>query len=148
MWWSWISWLKTYKNQDVTAAAGTCHQPRSGTSVMLISVWFVYSSQEKTNAVRALAQQHREREQQQSLRQPTPPTPIDLNKSTACHPRDASGSVSPGVPTATLDLSSVNTATSPHELSTLVWCTVLCNDTEFYHGHHTMSLPHIPIKLT
>jgi small-conductance mechanosensitive channel len=81
-----------------------------------VFVW----QKEKTNAVRALAQQHREREQQQSLRQPTPPTPIDLNKSTACHPRDASGSVSPGVPTATLDLSSVNTATSPHELSTLV----------------------------
>lgn len=81
-----------------------------------VFVW----QKEKTNAVRALAQQHREREQQQSLRQPTPPTPIDLNKSTACHPRDASGSVSPGVPTATLDLSSVNTVTSPHELSTLV----------------------------
>ncbi|KAJ9589169.1 hypothetical protein L9F63_028047, partial [Diploptera punctata] len=78
---------------------------------------------EKTNAVRALAQQqHREREQQQqqqSLRQPTPPTPIDINKPPTCHPRDASGSVSPGVPTATLDLSSVTTATSPHELSTL-----------------------------
>lgn len=69
-----------------------------------------------------MAQQHREREQQQqqSLRQPTPPTPVELNKPVACHPRDASGSVSPGVPTATLDLSSVTTATSPHELSTLV----------------------------
>jgi hypothetical protein len=87
---------------------------------VLMSVSYIHSLQEKTNAVRALAQQHREREQQQSLRQPTPPTPIDLNKSMACHPRDASGSVSPGVPIATLDLSSVNTATSPHELSTLV----------------------------
>ncbi|KAJ9584309.1 hypothetical protein L9F63_021340, partial [Diploptera punctata] len=85
-----------------------------------VFVW----QKEKTNAVRALAQQqHREREQQQqqqSLRQPTPPTPIDINKPPTCHPRDASGSVSPGVPTATLDLSSVTTATSPHELSTLV----------------------------
>lgn len=72
-----------------------------------VFVW----QREKTNAVRALAQQ-----QQHSLRQPTPPTPIDLNKTT-CHPREASGSVSPGVPIATLDLS---TATSPHELSTLV----------------------------
>jgi hypothetical protein len=82
---------------------------------------YICSLQEKTNAVRALAQQHHEREQQQSLRQPTPPTPVELNKPAACHPRDASGSVSPGMPTATLDLSSVTTATSPHELSTLVW---------------------------
>ncbi|XP_066993184.1 uncharacterized protein [Anabrus simplex] len=75
-----------------------------------VFVW----QREKTNAVRALAQQH-----QQSLRQSTPPTPIDLNKS-VCHPREASGSVSPGIPAATLDLSSVTTAMSPHELSTLV----------------------------
>lgn len=88
-----------------------------------VFVW----QKEKTNAVRALAQQHREREQQQqqqqqqqSLRQPTPPTPIEINKPAPCHPREASGSVSPGMPTATLDLSSVTTATSPHELSTLV----------------------------
>ncbi|XP_036150034.1 uncharacterized protein LOC105833189 [Monomorium pharaonis] len=35
-------------------------------------------------------------------------------------PREASGSVSPGLPTATLDLSSAATTNSPHELSTLV----------------------------
>ncbi|GLH05640.1 Uncharacterized protein GBIM_11221 [Gryllus bimaculatus] len=75
-----------------------------------VFVW----QREKTNAVRALAQQ-----QQQVMRQPTPPTPTELNKS-ACHPREASGSVSPGMPPATLDLSSVTTATAPHELSTLV----------------------------
>ncbi|KAK7792987.1 hypothetical protein R5R35_013173 [Gryllus longicercus] len=75
-----------------------------------VFVW----QREKTNAVRALAQQ-----QQQVMRQPTPPTPTELNKS-ACHPCEASGSVSPGMPPATLDLSSVTTATAPHELSTLV----------------------------
>lgn len=37
------------------------------------------------------------------------------------HPREASGSVSPGMPNATHDLSSVATTNSPHELSTLVW---------------------------
>lgn len=35
-------------------------------------------------------------------------------------PREASGSVSPGLPAATLDLSSAATTNSPHELSTLV----------------------------
>ncbi|XP_014483969.1 PREDICTED: uncharacterized protein LOC106749234 [Dinoponera quadriceps] len=35
-------------------------------------------------------------------------------------PRETSGSVSPGLPTATLDLSSAATTNSPHELSTLV----------------------------
>lgn len=65
---------------------------------------------EKTNAVRAMAQQ------QHQQQQPMPPTPTEMNKS-VCHPREASGSVSPGMPAATLDLSSV---ISPHELSTLV----------------------------
>lgn len=35
-------------------------------------------------------------------------------------PRETSGSVSPGLPAATLDLSSAATTNSPHELSTLV----------------------------
>jgi len=35
-------------------------------------------------------------------------------------PREISGSVSPGLPAATLDLSSAATTNSPHELSTLV----------------------------
>ncbi|XP_017782835.1 PREDICTED: uncharacterized protein LOC108567091 isoform X2 [Nicrophorus vespilloides] len=47
----------------------------------------------------------------------TPPTTDNMKYS---HPREASGSVSPGMPTATLDLSSVATTNSPHELSTLV----------------------------
>ncbi|XP_063223388.1 uncharacterized protein LOC134531592 [Bacillus rossius redtenbacheri] len=87
---------------------------------------------EKTNAVRALAKQQQQQQQQQMQQQqmqqqqmqqmhrhPTPPTPTDPAKQAPCHLRDASGSVSPGVPGAMLDLSSVTT-TSPHELSTLV----------------------------
>lgn len=48
----------------------------------------------------------------------TPPTAENIVK--IAHPREASGSVSPGMPTATMDLSSVATTNSPHELSTLV----------------------------
>lgn len=48
----------------------------------------------------------------------TPPTNENIVK--ISHPREASGSVSPGMPTATMDLSSVATTNSPHELSTLV----------------------------
>lgn len=48
----------------------------------------------------------------------TPPTAENIVK--ISHPREASGSVSPGMPTATMDLSSVATTNSPHELSTLV----------------------------
>nr|CAD7431578.1 unnamed protein product [Timema monikensis] len=103
-----------------------------------VFVW----QREKTNAVKAMAQQqaqHQQQQQQQqqqqaqqslhhhlhqqlqhSLRHPTPPTPSDPTKQPPCHPRDASGSVSPGMPAAMLDLSSVTTNTSPHELSTLV----------------------------
>lgn len=47
----------------------------------------------------------------------TPPTTENLKFS---HPREASGSVSPGMHAPTLDLSSVATTNSPHELSTLV----------------------------
>lgn len=50
----------------------------------------------------------------------TPPTADPLNLSKHSHLREASGSVSPGMPTATLDLSSIATTNSPHELSTLV----------------------------
>lgn len=50
----------------------------------------------------------------------TPPSGDNLNLTKLSHPREASGSVSPGMPTATLDLSSVATTNSPHELSTLV----------------------------
>lgn len=50
----------------------------------------------------------------------TPPTAENLNLTKMSHPREASGSVSPGMPNATLDLSSVATTNSPHELSTLV----------------------------
>nr|CAH7761504.1 unnamed protein product [Callosobruchus chinensis] len=56
----------------------------------------------------------------------TPPTGDNLNltKLSLSHSRDrdreASGSVSPGMPTVTIDLSSVATTNSPHELSTLV----------------------------
>ncbi|GLV46745.1 uncharacterized protein CBL_13518 [Carabus blaptoides fortunei] len=50
----------------------------------------------------------------------TPPTGDTVGKLTQSHPREASGSVSPGMPNATLDLSSVATTNSPHELSTLV----------------------------
>uniref|UniRef100_A0A1B6DUP8 Uncharacterized protein n=1 Tax=Clastoptera arizonana TaxID=38151 RepID=A0A1B6DUP8_9HEMI len=69
-----------------------------------VFVW----QREKTNAVRALAQQQRLHHQALQL------SHIDVAK-----PREASGSVSPGgIPHATLDLSSVTT--TPHELSTLV----------------------------
>lgn len=57
----------------------------------------------------------------------TPPTAENLNLTRdnlnltkMSHPREASGSVSPGMPNATHDLSSVATTNSPHELSTLV----------------------------
>lgn len=50
----------------------------------------------------------------------TPPTGENLNLTKLSHPREASGSVSPGMPTVTMDLSSVATTNSPHELSTLV----------------------------
>ncbi|XP_019881671.1 uncharacterized protein LOC109609450 [Aethina tumida] len=50
----------------------------------------------------------------------TPPTGENLNLTKLSHPREASGSVSPGMPNTTLDLSSVATTNSPHELSTLV----------------------------
>lgn len=43
-----------------------------------------------------------------------------LNRSQHHMQRDASRSVSPGLPVATLDLSSAATTNSPHELSTLV----------------------------
>ncbi|KAK2583110.1 hypothetical protein KPH14_009136 [Odynerus spinipes] len=49
----------------------------------------------------------------------SPPSPS--NKFNRSHlTREASGSVSPGLPAATLDLSSAATTNSPHELSTLV----------------------------
>lgn len=48
----------------------------------------------------------------------TPPSGENLNISK--HPREASGSVSPGMPANTIDISSVATTNSPHELSTLV----------------------------
>ncbi|CAG9817006.1 unnamed protein product [Phaedon cochleariae] len=52
----------------------------------------------------------------------TPPTGENLNlaKMSHTHPREASGSVSPGMPTVNMDMSSVGTTNSPHELSTLV----------------------------
>ncbi|KAK9890441.1 hypothetical protein WA026_010527 [Henosepilachna vigintioctopunctata] len=50
----------------------------------------------------------------------TPPTADNLNLSKHSHLREASGSVSPGMPNVTMDLSSVATTNSPHELSTLV----------------------------
>ncbi|XP_068988402.1 uncharacterized protein [Bombus flavifrons] len=50
----------------------------------------------------------------------SPPSPGNkLNRSQHL-PREATGSVSPGLPAATLDLSSAATTNSPHELSTLV----------------------------
>ncbi|XP_003703415.1 uncharacterized protein LOC100876131 [Megachile rotundata] len=50
----------------------------------------------------------------------SPPSPGNkLNRSQHL-PREASGSISPGLPAATLDLSSAATTNSPHELSTLV----------------------------
>lgn len=49
----------------------------------------------------------------------TPPTE-NPNLTKMSHPRETSGSVSPGMPNAILDLSSVATTNSPHELSTLV----------------------------
>ncbi|XP_060516135.1 uncharacterized protein LOC132695714 [Cylas formicarius] len=48
----------------------------------------------------------------------TPPSGENLNITK--HPREASGSVSPSMPAAAIDLSSVATTNSPHELSTLV----------------------------
>ncbi|XP_008546633.1 uncharacterized protein LOC103570617 [Microplitis demolitor] len=51
---------------------------------------------------------------------PTSPINKSINKSQHLLQRDASGSVSPGLPAATLDLSSAATTNSPHELSTLV----------------------------
>ncbi|KAG8041456.1 hypothetical protein G9C98_002749, partial [Cotesia typhae] len=51
---------------------------------------------------------------------PTSPINKSLNKSQHLLQREASGSVSPGLPAATLDLSSAATTNSPHELSTLV----------------------------
>lgn len=52
----------------------------------------------------------------------SPPSPSNNkhNRSQSHLQRDASGSVSPGLPPATLDLSSAATTNSPHELSTLV----------------------------
>ncbi|KAB0801129.1 hypothetical protein PPYR_05483 [Photinus pyralis] len=50
----------------------------------------------------------------------TPPTGENLNLTKMSHPREASGSVSPGMPNTALDMSSVATTNSPHELSTLV----------------------------
>ncbi|XP_012272492.1 uncharacterized protein LOC105695500 isoform X2 [Orussus abietinus] len=52
----------------------------------------------------------------------TPPSPANTSKLNRSHylPREATGSVSPGLPAATLDLSSAATTNSPHELSTLV----------------------------
>ncbi|XP_066600253.1 uncharacterized protein [Prorops nasuta] len=50
----------------------------------------------------------------------SPPSPSNkLNRSQHL-PRETSGSISPGLPAATLDLSSAATTNSPHELSTLV----------------------------
>lgn len=50
----------------------------------------------------------------------SPPSPGNkLNRSQHL-PRETTGSVSPGLPAATLDLSSAATTNSPHELSTLV----------------------------
>lgn len=51
---------------------------------------------------------------------PTSPVNKSLNRSQHHLQRDASGSVSPGIPAATLDLSSAANTNSPHELSTLV----------------------------
>ncbi|XP_044013049.1 mediator of RNA polymerase II transcription subunit 13 isoform X2 [Aphidius gifuensis] len=51
---------------------------------------------------------------------PTSPLNKSLNRSQHHIQRDASGSISPGLPIATLDLSSAATTNSPHELSTLV----------------------------
>lgn len=50
----------------------------------------------------------------------TPPNGENINLAKLSHPREASGSVSPGMPTVTMDMSSVGTTNSPHELSTLV----------------------------
>ncbi|CAH0562645.1 unnamed protein product [Brassicogethes aeneus] len=50
----------------------------------------------------------------------TPPSGENMNLNKLTHPREASGSVSPGMPNTTLELSSVGTTNSPHELSTLV----------------------------
>ncbi|XP_029664379.1 uncharacterized protein LOC115236216 [Formica exsecta] len=55
----------------------------------------------------------------------SPPSPSGVGSSGKLNrsqhlPREASGSISPGLPAATLDLSSAATTNSPHELSTLV----------------------------
>ncbi|XP_015120624.1 uncharacterized protein LOC107043588 [Diachasma alloeum] len=51
----------------------------------------------------------------------TPTSPVNKSINRSQHQmREASGSVSPGMPTATLDLSSAANTNSPHELSTLV----------------------------
>ncbi|XP_011310830.1 uncharacterized protein [Fopius arisanus] len=51
----------------------------------------------------------------------TPTSPVNKSHNRSQHQmREASGSVSPGMPTATLDLSSAANTNSPHELSTLV----------------------------
>lgn len=49
----------------------------------------------------------------------TPPTP-KVGGNNPSNGRDACGSVSPGMPNGTLELSNVTTTNSPHELSTLV----------------------------
>ncbi|XP_033230606.1 centrosomal and chromosomal factor-like isoform X2 [Belonocnema kinseyi] len=50
----------------------------------------------------------------------SPNSPANKHKTQQNLSRDATGSVSPGIPAATLDLSSAATTNSPHELSTLV----------------------------
>lgn len=73
--------------------------------------------QEKTNAVRQLGRQQQEQQRQLNLHQHSQQLNSthwmnDISKHTG------NGSLIPGVPPATLDLSSVTT--TPHELSTLV----------------------------
>ncbi|XP_012259156.1 uncharacterized protein LOC105687828 [Athalia rosae] len=50
----------------------------------------------------------------------SPPSPTHKHNRSHTLAREISGSISPGLPTATLDLSSAATTNSPHELSTLV----------------------------
>ncbi|XP_018330361.1 uncharacterized protein LOC108740516 [Agrilus planipennis] len=54
-----------------------------------------------------------------TLRPAATPSHVE-NINLTSHRQEASGSISPGIPTATIDLSSVGTTNSPHELSTLV----------------------------
>ncbi|XP_050313759.1 uncharacterized protein LOC126748518 [Anthonomus grandis grandis] len=54
------------------------------------------------------------------IRPSTTTPPIGENLNISKHPREASGSVSPGMPGNGIDISSVATTNSPHELSTLV----------------------------